>query len=85
MEPEFSYNEIKDYAAALDAVKNMPKFYIGQEVSTEFGDGILVFFDMPTNGLYISPERTQCVVWYGTNKAKPFITHTFNLREIKAI
>ena len=85
MEQELPYNEVEDYTAALEAVKKMPRFYIGQEVSTEFGDGILTFFDMPTNGLYISPERTQCVVWYGTSKARPFVTHTFNLGEIRAI
>lgn len=43
----------------------LPKLFLGQEVRTENGRGIIVKLKMPMNGLYISPEETIVVVWYG--------------------
>ncbi|MCK9446963.1 hypothetical protein M0Q50_08955 [bacterium] len=48
---------------------NIPKYYIGQEINTIYGKGIIVKLDMPFNGLYIEPERTTVTVWFGTENA----------------
>ena len=42
---------------------------IFQEVNTEDGRGLLVKIDTPFNGLYVELDKTQCVVWYGTEKS----------------
>ncbi len=46
---------------------DLQKIYLGQTVKTHEGIGIVVGLNMPTNGLYISPENSKCVVWFGTN------------------
>ena len=62
--------EKTDYEKALEVVKNLPRFYLGQEVQTENdGKGIIVDLKMEFNGLYISPERSKAVVWFSTSKA----------------
>ena len=40
---------------------------IHSKVNTPYGEGILVSVKTDFNGLYISYERTECVVWYGTD------------------
>jgi hypothetical protein len=47
----------------------MPRFYLGQEVETKDGKGIIVKLGMEFNGLYISPERSNAIVWFSTEKA----------------
>ena len=39
---------------------------IHSKVNTPYGEGILVSIKTEFNGLYISYERTDCVVWFGT-------------------
>ena len=39
---------------------------IHSKVNTPYGEGILVSMITEFNGLYISYERTKCVVWFGT-------------------
>ena len=39
---------------------------IHSKVNTPYGEGILVSMNTDFNGLYISYERTECVVWFGT-------------------
>jgi hypothetical protein len=51
-----------DYKKAIEIVKNIPKFYLGQEVLTKFGKGIIIELNMPANGLYITPEQASFVV-----------------------
>lgn len=80
--------DISDYANGLNAVKDMPKFYLGQEVKTKYGNGIIFNLSFPTNGLYISPFQATCAVWYSTSRAASetdWVTHEFKLSEIKPI
>ena len=58
-----------DYEKALEIVSFIPKFYLGQEVETVDGVGIIVKLEMLHNGLYVSPERSTAVVWFSTEKA----------------
>ena len=60
--------ELTDYEKALDIAVVIPRFYLGQEVKTPDGTGIIVKMEMDYNGLYISPEKSYAVVWYGTSK-----------------
>ena len=39
---------------------------IHSKVNTPYGEGILVSMETEFNGLYITYERTKCIVWFGT-------------------
>jgi len=39
---------------------------IHSKVNTPYGEGILVSMETEFNGLYITYERTRCIVWFGT-------------------
>ena len=39
---------------------------IHSKVMTEYGEGILVSVTTPHNGLYVSYEQADCVVWFGS-------------------
>lgn len=73
-----------DYEKALESVKNIPKIYLGQEVKTEIGKGIVVKISMDFNGLYIRPEVSEVVVWFSTADAKSgWVSKSFMLSELK--
>jgi len=73
-----------DYEYALDSVKNIPKIYLGQEVKTPIGKGIVVNIYMSHNGLYLSPDRSKVVVWFSTSCSKGgFVNREFNISELK--
>lgn len=77
-----------DYQIAKDILTDIkiPKYHIGQEVETDIGVGIIVSIEMPYNGLYISPERTMCVVWFSTEGAKGgFVNRQFKISELKPV
>jgi hypothetical protein len=75
--------ELTDYEKALHIASVMPRFYIGQEVKTKYGNGIIVKLEMEWNGLYISPERSKAQVWFGTrNENTKWISDTFNLGKL---
>jgi|WetSurMetagenome_2_1015567.scaffolds.fasta_scaffold143567_2 hypothetical protein len=74
-----------DYRRALDCIKDLPRYYLGEEVDTIHGRGILVDISMPSNGLYISPEKTECVVWYSTQKSTTFVQAVFSIGDINKI
>ena len=76
---------MSDLSKALQIVGELPKFYLGQQVKTEHGTGIIVKLEMHANGLYIEPQRARCVVWFSTKKAKPWVQYEFKLSEIKPI
>lgn len=59
-----------DYTKNLKRASEFPKYYLGQEIDTPEGKGIIVCLSMPTNGLYISPERSSIIVWYGVDPEK---------------
>ena len=62
---------------------------IHSKVNTTYGEGILVSVKTDFNGLYISYERTECVVWYGVEnsgskegESGSWITREFSLKEL---
>ena len=71
---------------ALRQTAVMPRFFIGQEVKTEHGIGIIVAIEMPHNGLYLQPERAEAVVWYSTERAFKegikWVSFTYKLTEL---
>lgn len=75
---------MNDYEKALDAVKYMPRLYLGQEVKTPIGKGIIVKINMHFNGLYISPQTSTAVVWFSTMEAKDgWVNKEFRLSELE--
>jgi hypothetical protein len=77
---------MSDYDKVKNTLKDFKKFYIGQEVMTEHGVGIIVRLEIPTNGLYICQEIAECTVWFGTEDSKDgWVKKSFNLTEIKGI
>ena len=42
---------------------------IHSKVNTPYGEGILVSMETEFNGLYITYERTKCIVWFGTENS----------------
>ena len=81
--------KLSDYEAALKLVSSLPKFYLGQEVETKDGIGIIVSLYMGYNGLYLSPESSRAVVWYSTEKAflegTKLVNAFYLLSELKAV
>ena len=81
--------ELSDYARSLHQAAIMPRFFIGQEVKTEHGNGIIVSIEMPHNGLYLQPERAEAVVWYGTERAfeegTGWVNFTYKLSGLSAV
>jgi hypothetical protein len=78
-----------DYESALERVSSLPKFYLGQEVETKDGRGIIVSLNMFHNGLYLSPESSSAVVWFSTEKAAAtgsrWVNAVYLLSELKPI
>lgn len=75
-----------DYQKALDRIKTIPKIYLGQEVDTPVGRGIVVSMQMEFNGLYLSPERSTAILWFSTSEARGgWVSKQFNLSELKIL
>ncbi len=83
--------KLSDYQRAFDSVNGIPQFYLGQEVHTKDGTGIIVKMEMNFNGLYIVPDSSTIVVWYSTEGAVDrvdggkWIALTYNLTELALI
>ena len=83
--------KLSDYQRALDSVKDIPQFYLGQEVHTKDGTGIIVKLEMEYNGLYIVPDSSKIVVWYSTESAVDrvdggrWIAYNYTLTELTLI
>jgi len=76
--------KLSDYQKELIHVKDIPKIYLGQEVKTEIGKGIVVKIEMSFNGLYLSPEQAMCVVWFSTSSTKNgWVSKSFRISEVK--
>lgn len=72
-----------DYDINLKKLSEYPKYYLGQEVNTPEGKGIIISLCMPSNGLYLSPERSTAVIWYGTNMDKTsWVQLSYSLGEL---
>lgn len=82
--------KLSDYEKALHIANVMPRFYIGQEVQTKDGKGIIVDLKMQWNGLYIEPHSSEAVVWYSTESAVSrteggnWVSFTYRLTELSA-
>jgi len=73
-----------DYDLSKRTVSYIPKVSLGQEIDTPLGKGIVIFLSMPSNGLYISPERAELTVWFSTQQSKEgWVQHTYNFTELK--
>ena len=83
-----STENLSDYQKALHIVSVMPRFYLGQEVQTKDGKGIIVDLKMQWNGLYIEPNTSEVVVWYSTETAANrteggnWVSFTYKLTEL---
>lgn len=74
-----------DYTKNLKRVSDYPKFYLGQEVDTPNGKGIIINLSTPSNGLYISPERSTAIVWYGVRVdpfKSPMVQEEYSLQDL---
>ncbi|MDD5651632.1 MAG: hypothetical protein PHF86_14655 [Candidatus Nanoarchaeia archaeon] len=68
----------------IEKAKLIPKFFLGQQVTTKEGRGIIVELNMPTNGLYISPEQAQVTVWYGCdNDSRRWVQLIYSIFELE--
>lgn len=75
---------MSDYKNSLYKVKKIPKIYLGQEVKTPIGKGIVIKLKMDYNGLYLIPERSIAVVWFSTSEAKDgWLCKEFKLSELE--
>jgi len=75
----------ENYKQQLEQVTKRPLFYLGQQVKTEDGIGIIVNLEYPFNGLYISFERGTCVVWFGMgcgDIGNPWVSRSYNLIDL---
>lgn len=83
-----STEKLSDYEKALHIANVMPRFYLGQEVQTKDGKGIIVDLKMQWNGLYIEPNTSEAVVWYSTESAASrveggnWVSFTYRLTEL---
>lgn len=83
-----STGKLSDYQKALHIASAMPRFYLGQEVQTKDGKGIIVDLKMQWNGLYIEPDTSEAVVWYSTESAANrteggnWVSFTYKLTEL---
>ena len=83
-----STEKLSDYQKALHIASVMPRFYLGQEVQTKDGKGIIVDLKMQWNGRYIEPNKSEAVVWYSTESAvnrtegNKWVSFTYRLTEL---
>lgn len=67
----------------IERLKLMPKFFLGQEVTTPDGEGVIVELKTEWNGLYIQEERATATVWYSTDEAQNgWVSRSYKLSEI---
>jgi hypothetical protein len=59
-----------DYESALERVSSLPKFYLGQEVETKDGRGIIVSLQMRYDKYDVDTDFSSATVWFSTEKAK---------------
>lgn len=77
---------MRTYASELESMNKLPRFYLGQEVVTPIGRGIIIRMEMPSNGLYLSPEKATAIVWFSTEAAQQgWVQKEFALDELKDI
>ena len=73
-----------DYGKAKINVSRLPKVYLGQEINTPLGKGIVINISMPSNGLYLSPEKAELTVWFSTMQFKHgWVQYTYSYNDLK--
>jgi hypothetical protein len=73
-----------DYGKAKINVSRLPKVYLGQEINTPLGKGIVINMSMPSNGLYLSPEKAELTVWFSTMQFKHgWVQYTYSYNDLK--
>lgn len=60
---------MRTYQTEKESVSELPTFALGEEVEASGNRGIIVELKMPSNGLYLSPERAEAVVWFGADNS----------------
>lgn len=82
-------NKLSDYTRELRKTAAMPRFFIGQEVKTKHGIGIIVAIEIPCNGLCLYPKRAKAAVWYSREKSFEegirWVTFAYKLSELSAV
>jgi hypothetical protein len=75
---------MNDYKRAKESLSDLPRFYLGQEVETDLGVGVIVNMKMDFNGLYLEPLSSKAIVWFSTESSKQgWVSYTFFFNEIK--
>lgn len=75
---ETEYNKV-----IIERLQAMPKFYLGQLITTPDGEGVIVDLSMDWNGLYINEETAKAVVWYSTTEAQNgWVSKEYLLKEL---
>ena len=86
LHPEVEHNmrTENDYNKSKILASRIPKISLGQEINTPLGKGIVVNSSMPSNGLYLSPERAEITVWYSTEQAKNgWVKQVYSIEELR--
>jgi len=57
-----------------------------EKVRTEDGEGTIVGFFTPFNGIYYEPEKAMVLVWYGTDNAQNgWVSRGYPIEKIERI
>jgi hypothetical protein len=73
-----------DYGKAKIRVSSLPKITLGQEINTPLGKGIVISLSMPSNGLYLSPEKAEVTVWFSTMQFKHgWVQYSYSYNDLK--
>lgn len=77
-----------DYEAALENVSTLPKFYLGQEVETKDGRGIIVSLQMRYDKYDVDTDFSSATVWFSLEKAVAngrWVNATYLLEHLKPV
>lgn len=75
-----------NYEKSLNISRDIPRFYIGQEVQTKNGKGIIVKIEMEWNSFQISPEKIKAQIWFGEgSKRAKWISDSYNLEDLSFV
>jgi hypothetical protein len=73
-----------DYGKAKIRVSSLPKITLGQEINTPLGKGIVISLSMPSNGLYLSPEKAEVTVWFSTMQFQHgWVQYSYSYNDLK--
>ena len=64
-----SINDYEKSKSRISEVETLHHFYLGQEVKTKEGTGIIVSLTLDYNGLHVVAESGMATVWYSTESS----------------